>query len=337
MKVAIVYDGGSSDWSDTDVAAVMANVHQVQAGLRAGGHRPTLVPVYLHDLRWLSRLQRHDLVFNLLEGINGVACYEDWSVGAMELTGVPFTGCRFSTITLCHRKHVANTLLDRAGVPVPAFALARKNELPAGLKLPVIVKPSAEDASVGIDAGSVCDTKKAVKERLALVSEQWNEVMVQEYVDGREFYVGFLGKHVLPLSEISFETLSPRYWRIVSYAAKWMEGSPEFKGTVPVTPAQVDRPLADKIIGVARRAWESLGGEGYGRVDMRVDAGRAAVRARGESQSGSFDRRRLRLHGPRRRVGLRHAGGERGAGGHGPPPRWPGSPPATCSGAEVSA
>ena len=144
MKVAIVYDGGSSEWSETDVAAVMANVHQVQTGLRAGGHRTD------PDSRstcttcgGCPRIQRHDLVFNLLEGINGVACYEDWSVGAIELTGVPFTGCRFSAITLCHRKHVANTLLDRAGVPVPAFALARKNELPAGLKLPVIVKPAA--------------------------------------------------------------------------------------------------------------------------------------------------------------------------------------------------
>ena len=77
---------------------------------------------------------------------------------------------------------------------------------------------------------------------------------------------------MLPLSEISFETLAPKYWRIVSYAAKWVEGSPEFKGTVPVTPAKVDRPLADRIIAVARRAWESLGGEGYGRVDMRVAA-----------------------------------------------------------------
>ena len=272
MKVAIVYDGGSSEWSEADVAAVMANVHQVQASLRVGGHRTTLVPVHLHDLRWLSRLQRHDLVFNLLEGINGVACYEDWSVGAMELTGVPFTGARFSAITLCHRKHVANTLLDKAGVPVPPFAIARKNELPPGLRLPVIVKPSAEDASVGIDAGSVCDTKKAVKERLALVSEQWTDVMVQEYVDGREFYVGFLGNHVLPLSEISFETLPEKYWRIVSYAAKWTEDSPEYKGTVPVTPARVDRPLAEKIIAVARKAWQTVGGEGYGRVDMRVSA-----------------------------------------------------------------
>jgi D-alanine-D-alanine ligase len=191
---------------------------------------PPFSPVHLHDLRWLSRIQRHDLVFNLLEGINGVACYEDWSVRRHGADRCAVHRCRFSAITLCHRKHVANTLLDKAGVPVPPFAIARKNELPAGLRLPVIVKPSAEDASVGIDAGSVCDTKKAVKERLALVSEQWSDVMVQEYVDGREFYVGFLGNHVLPLSEISFETLPEKYWRIVSYAAKWTETSPEYKG-----------------------------------------------------------------------------------------------------------
>ena len=142
MKVAILYDGGSEEWSEADVAAVLANVHEVRRSLRRHGHAVTLVPVYLHDLKWPSRLQRSDLVFNLCEGINGHARYEDWVLGALELTGVPFTGCRSSAVTLCHRKHVANTLMERAGIPVPAFALARRNEIPVHLKLPVIVKPS---------------------------------------------------------------------------------------------------------------------------------------------------------------------------------------------------
>jgi D-alanine-D-alanine ligase len=270
VKVAIAYDGGSSDWSEADVAAVMANVRQVQASLKRLGHSTTLVPLKQHDLRWLSKVQRSDLIFNLIEGINGVAIYEDWAVGALELTGVPFTGCRSSAVTLCHRKHVANTLLERAGVPVPAFALARRNQLPPGLRLPVIVKPSGEDASVGIENGAVCCTKKAVKERLARISEQWDEVMVQEFVDGREFYVGFLGSEVMPLSEISFDRMPEGYWRIVSYRAKWVEGSPEYRGTVPVCPARVEPALAEAITQVARLAWDTLGGEGYGRVDMRV-------------------------------------------------------------------
>jgi D-alanine-D-alanine ligase len=137
----------------------------------------------------------------------------------------------------------------------------------------VIVKPSGEDASVGIDGGAICTTRKAVRERLARMSEQFREVVVQEYIEGREFNVGFLGRTALPLSEISFAEMPEGYWRIVSYAAKWAEGSPEYVGTTPVCPAQVDGALADRIISVARQAWELLGGgEGYGRVDIRVAA-----------------------------------------------------------------
>jgi D-alanine-D-alanine ligase len=271
VRVAVLYDGGSGDWSEADVAAVMANVREIQGSLRRLGHSTSLVPVHLHDLGWLRRIQRAELVFNLCEGINGIARYEDWAVGALELTGVPFTGSRHDSITLCHRKHVANILMEHAGIPVPPFALARKNQLPPGLRLPVIVKPAGEDASVGIEDGSVCETRKAVRERLGKTSEQWEEVMVQEYVDGREFNVGFLGRDVLPVSEIDFGTLPPQYWRIVSYAAKWREETAEYQGTVPVCPARMPLELEKRVIAVARQAWEALcGGEGYGRVDLRV-------------------------------------------------------------------
>jgi D-alanine-D-alanine ligase len=271
VKAAIAYDGGGGDWSEADVQGVMANVREVQRSLRRLGFSTTLVPVRLHDLKWLGRLQRVDVVFNLIEGINGMARFEDWAVGALELTGVPFTGCRATAVSLCHRKHIANTLLARAGVPVPSFGLGHRNVVPEGLRLPVIVKPSGEDASVGIDGGAICTTRAAVRERLALMSEQFDAVVVQEYIEGREFNVGFLGSEVLPLSEISFERLPAGYWPIVSYAAKWAEGTPEYIGTDPVCPARVDPALADRIITAARRAWEVLGGgEGYGRVDLRV-------------------------------------------------------------------
>lgn len=272
MKVAILYDGGSDEWSEADVAAVLANVREVRRSLRRHGHSVTLVPVYLHDLKWPARLQRFELVFNLCEGINGHARYEDWVVGALELTGVPFTGCRASTVTLCHRKHVANTLLDRSGVPVPPFALARRNTPPGGLRYPVIVKPSGEDASVGIDGGAVCEGAQALQARLAVMGEHFAELMVQEYVAGREFNVGFLGGEVMPLSEISFAKMPRGAWQIVSYAAKWAEDSPEYVGTEPVCPAPAEPALAAAIVDAARRAWLALGGEGYGRVDLRVTA-----------------------------------------------------------------
>jgi D-alanine-D-alanine ligase len=272
MRAAIIYDAGSSEWSPQDVAAVLSNVHEVRNSLRRRDYDVELVPVRLGEFRWLSRARRADLIVNLCEGINGHARYEDFVVNTLELTGLPFTGCRAWPVSVCHRKHVANTLLMHGGVPIPTFALAEgANSLPADFPLPAIVKPAAEDASVGIDGSAVCTTRKALRKRVAQITEQFDEAMIQEYIPGREFNVGFIGKTMLPISEIRFEAMAPESWPIVTYAAKWSSGSPDDLGTVPVCPAEIERDLARRIGQVAWRAWELLcGAEGYGRVDLRV-------------------------------------------------------------------
>jgi D-alanine-D-alanine ligase len=271
MKVAILFDAGSEEWSPQDVAAVVANVHEVRDVLRRRGHDVELLPVRYGDFRWLSRARRADLVFNLCEGINGHARFEDLVVSALELTGVPFTGCRTWPTAICHRKHVANTLLSAAGLPVPAFTLAQDNKTPADFPLPAIVKPAAEDASVGIDNSAVCTSKRALKRRVGQMLEQFEEVVVQEYVPGREFNVGFVGKRMLPIAEVRFDTLPEGTWPIVSYAAKWIPESPEYEGTIPVCPAELDADLEQRITQVARKAWEHMANaEGYGRVDLRL-------------------------------------------------------------------
>ena len=271
MKIGILYDGGSRDWDQKDVAAVLANVTEIQGHLRAAGHEVAQIPVHLADVSWLRRAQRHELIFNLCEGVNGYAKYEDFAVAALELCRVPFTGCPSWPVTICHRKHIANTLLAAAGVPVPPFVLARGITPPSGLRYPVIVKPSGEDASVGIDAGAVCTTRKSLRDRLARILEQRNEVLVQEYVPGREVNVGFIGREVLPISEINFDRMPPGSWPIVTYAAKWNTGSPEDLGTQPVCPAELGPELTRRVTQAAKQAWETLaGGHGYGRVDLRI-------------------------------------------------------------------
>jgi D-alanine-D-alanine ligase len=227
--------------------------------------------VHLGDVSWLRRVQRNDLIFNLCEGVNGFARYEDFAVAALELTRVPFTGCPSWPVTICHRKHIANTLLAAAGVPVPPFVLARGITPPSGLRYPVIVKPSGEDASVGIDSGAVCTTRKALRDRLAKVCEQWDEVLIQEYVPGREVNVGFIGRDILPLSEIVFDRMPAGTWPIVTYAAKWDTGSAEDLGTEPVCPAKLAPELNRRATQAARQAWDTLtGSKGYGRVDLRI-------------------------------------------------------------------
>lgn len=272
MKVTVIYDAGSPDWDAKDVSAVMVNVREVRDVLKARGFDVETAGVRFGDFRWLSRCRRADLVFNLCEGIGGQARFEDFVVAALELTGTPFTGPRSWPITVCHRKHVANTLLRDAGAPVPPFVLAEANRVPVDMALPAIVKPAAEDASIGIDSGAVVSTRKALKERVSTMLEHFDDVMVQSYVSGREFNVGFVGDVLLPISEIDFTQMPEGAWPIVTYAAKWDESHPEFTGTEPVCPARIPADLARRITKVARHAWGLLsGGEGYGRVDLRVD------------------------------------------------------------------
>ena len=273
MRVAILFDPGSKNWDQKDVIAAVEGTRVVQNHLRLAGHEASVVPIRLNDWRYIAKIRQADVVFNLCEGLDGQSRYEDWIVATLELAGTPYTGCRPWATSVCHRKHVANTVLAAAGIPVPRFALARHNKVPSHLELPVIVKPAAEDASLGIDSGAVCTSRKSLKRRIALMAEQWESVLVQEYVAGREFNVGFIGKTMLPISEITFENMPEGSWPILTYAGKWDEGSPEDLGSIPQCPALIPADLAKKIEKVGRDAWELMAeSEGYGRVDIRVDS-----------------------------------------------------------------
>jgi D-alanine-D-alanine ligase len=210
-------------------------------------------------------------VFNLCEGIGGVSRHEILVAATLELTGVPFTGAGAWTITVCHNKPLVNALLASRGLPVPPWCVPQDGRIPQNFPLPAIVKPAAEDASVGIDQGSVVTTRRALRERVAALAEQFGEVMVQQYIPGREIAVGIVGDSVLPLSEIDFSAMPPGAWPILSFEAKWRAGSLEDLGSRPVCPAKLHPALARRVRATAVAAWHAVRGYGYGRVDLRVD------------------------------------------------------------------
>src|SRR5205814_2097260 len=137
--------------------------------------------------------------------------------------------------------------------------------------LPAIVKPASEDASAGLDRGSVVSDRKALRARVAAMTEQFDEVLVQEYVGGREFNVGFVGSRVLPIAEIDFSRMPEGAWPILTYAGKWEIGSLDDLGSVPLCPAGIPQKLADRLVRIAELAWRTMLGKGYGRVDLRLD------------------------------------------------------------------
>jgi D-alanine-D-alanine ligase len=154
---------------------------------------------------------------------------------------------------------------------VPRWILPNGNRVPIDFPLPAIVKPATEDASVGIDQASVVTSRRALTLRVAEMSEQFDEIIVQQYIGGRELAVGFVGDQALPISEIDFSAMPDGAWPILSFDAKWETGSAEDAGSQPVCPARVPKSLQDRLVAMARDAWRAVGGTGYGRVDFRLD------------------------------------------------------------------
>jgi len=270
VRVAILYDPGAEDWTTEDIAGVMKAVTEIADIFDSLGHDAKKLPVR-HDMKWFAEARRCELVFNLCEGVHGFSQWEEHVVAALEFAGVPVTGCGPWTIAACRRKATANAILAQAGAPIPPWTLAQGNKIADDFPLPAIVKPAAEDASAGLDRGSVVTDRKALRAKIAVMTEQFDEVLIQQYIPGREFNVGFVGNRVLPVAEIDFTGMPEGSWPILTYAAKWHTGSAEDLGSVPVCPAAVSQRLADRLIRVAELAWRTMQGKGYGRVDIRVD------------------------------------------------------------------
>jgi D-alanine-D-alanine ligase len=271
MNVAILFDGASAYASTPDML-ILGTVDAIQKALEEEGNKVTLMPVH-QDGKWIEKVRRgkFDLAFNMCEGIDGIASLEPAVIGVLELFTIPFTGCSAYTASVCLRKHVVNTLLDRAGLPVPRFGVVRRGGALPSVGYPAICKPAAEDASLGIEQRSVVRNTRQLAERAHAMLESWDEIIVQRYVTGREVNVGLIGDTVLPIAEIDFSGMPEGKWRIVSYASKWEVGSDEDLGTVPKCPAKLPKKLAEEVRSVALAAWKLVGGTGYGRVDMRID------------------------------------------------------------------
>jgi D-alanine-D-alanine ligase len=224
------------------------------------------------------RYHRPDVVFNLFEGTGDHGNTEGYVAGLLEWFGVPFTGSPAHTLCLARSKHLTKHLFQGAGLPTPAFAVVEDLPVaPCAIEWPVIVKPGQQDASVGLDQGSVVTDQQHLNERVAQLLQSYGPpVLVEEFIRGRELNVALIEdpdlRH-LPVSEVLFVDKDPAFWPIVTYDAKWKPGSRDYESTPPRYPAEVSAKLTDKLTALAGRAFRLLGCRDYARVDFRVRAG----------------------------------------------------------------
>jgi D-alanine-D-alanine ligase len=272
MKVALLFDGASAYATNPD-QLILDTVRAIEQSLVSEGNTVGYIPVY-QDGKWIEKLRKgkFDLAFNMCEGIDGIAALESAVISVLELFKIPFTGASSYSTAVCLRKHVINGLLEKSGLPIPRFACIRRGDPLVSVGFPAIVKPAAEDASLGVEQRSVVRNMRQLAERVEVMLGGWEEVLVQRYIDGREVNVGILGDQVLPIAEIDFGKMPAGRWRIVTYQSKWHPGSVDDMGGVPRCPAKLPVKVANETRRVALKAWQIAGGFGYGRVDMRIDA-----------------------------------------------------------------
>lgn len=241
------------------------------------GYPAVLIPVKDSFLGFLRRIQevKPDVVINLCESFNGTTRLESNVAGVYELLRVSFTGNVMRALSLCQDKFKAKAVLASHGLPTPAARLVQSADDIPPLKFPLIVKPNAEDASMGITPGSVVRDEDALRTVLAAVRDRFGlPVLVEEFIDGREFNVAVMeadGLRALPVSEIDFTALPKEQPRIISYEAKWFETSELYIKTPPVCPAAIEDELRDRLQSHALEAFRALGCRDYARVDFRMD------------------------------------------------------------------
>ena len=247
--------------------------------LEAGGHQATLVNVRDNFTTMLDAIRdaKPDLIMNLVEFFRDDPEHEHLVPAVFELLGVPYTGNRPLALSLCQKKPQAKALLDAAGILTPkGLVLEGKPPKQLGLKFPLIVKPAFDDASGGIDSGSVVHDRAALEARVAqLLGENRMVALVEEYVEGREIHCAILGDKPLPLYEMEFKGGVDDQGRtlpnIITYRAKWDPYSRDHhavQGKCPVD--DLPAPLAAQIEKTALAAYAALECRDYARVDMRV-------------------------------------------------------------------
>lgn len=263
---------------DTKIPSPEEDIETIRLALEEQGFDTAAVNLkdkftVLH--RVLTR-NRPDVIFNLVEVFND-SPWDEFKVAALyELLKIPFTGAPALTLGICQRKTLTKQILKANGIPTPRFKKFSKNNIPVrhSLRYPLIVKPSREDASTGIENESVVTNREDLMRRVEHIIEDYEQpALVEEYIDGRELNVSILGDAelvALPISEIDFSELPPHLHKIVSYQSKWDPSHEAYHTAFPICPADLPKATTRRAHQIALQAFTTMRCRDYARIDMRL-------------------------------------------------------------------
>jgi D-alanine-D-alanine ligase len=255
--------------------------YNVVRTLRKLGHEVHMLGVAsdLGVIRQTIDEQKSEIVFNLLEDFHDVPIYDQNVVSYLELLRVPYTGCNPRGLMLARDKAISKQILAYHRIPVPKFFVVRLGQVarrPKRLKFPLFVKSLTKEGSAGIAQSSLVDSEEKLAERVRFVHRRLGtDALVEQYVDGRELYVGVLGNarlQVLPAWELLFRRMPEDLPRIATDRVKWNRAYQKKHGITTAAAKDLPEGVAQRLPHLAKRIYRVLQLSGYVRLDFRLDA-----------------------------------------------------------------
>ncbi len=285
-QVAILYNREKqvTRGDPQDLLAIQCTITAAQnlyKALTSLGYQVVKIPVRgsLEEIesKLVSYSPKETFVFNNCDGFNGNNLGAVQVIRLIERMGFRHTGASADSIELCINKPSCKEKLQRCGIPTPAYQVFERAEGDFRLEFPVIVKPSVEDASMGIDLCSVVGNREDLLTRVAYIIEEYQQpAMVEQFIGGRELAVAMLGNEVveiLPIAEDDFSAISNPLEHLLTYESKWKPESSYFQNIPARVPADLTSKEEQVVRKVAEDSFRAVGLRDLGRVDMRFDNG----------------------------------------------------------------
>ncbi|MEL7483198.1 MAG: ATP-grasp domain-containing protein [Planctomycetota bacterium] len=255
--------------------------YDVRNALRELGHDVVVsgADSSLDDLRAALDDTKPHIVFNLLEMFAQRSEFLSHVLSYLELRGQAYTGCNPVGMSFSVRKSLQRKILRHHRIATPEFAVARIGRVfkrPTRLAFPLIVKSVSEHGSIGIAQASVVTSDDRLADRIAFIHDNvGTDAMVEEFIEGRELYVGVLGNTrltALPVWELGFDNLREGAPNIATSRLKWDVDEQERVGLRTGPAADLDDAARKRIDRLCKRAFRALEQNGYARFDLRLRA-----------------------------------------------------------------
>jgi len=217
-----------------------------------------------------------DLIFNLVEAFGGDDTKEPFVAAYYDLLGLRYTGSGPRGLSLAMDKGLTKKVLQFHGVQTPKFVTVFRGRLDWAhdLDFPVIVKPIREDGSVGIGFRALVGSIKDLMERIDELHAEFNHpVLIEQYIEGREIYVGVIGNagaEAFPPVELDLSHLPEGTPRIAGAEVKWQEGTRAYRGSKYRIPDDLPVNVVEAMQAAAVTAFQALQLRDYARIDFRV-------------------------------------------------------------------